>query len=398
MSDRLNYAGAVLLIVTGISLYSRDPSLPIVGASPPALQLIVAGLVWVGLALNIPLRERGYRGTSAGLPRTGPARGAGQRSHRVSRRVAARPFAGRGVALNASTAVAGGSFLKDSVRTGVRDARRNLTGVGGSVWAVLSAVVLNLTTSRLLLADRDLSPLGHSEAFYAVASLAVFLGLIVAGVFAADPASNERERATPEGMPPAPTRRGALLLGKVWGVMAVWLLIFAVSVPHILVAGYGTGVPWTGLAHAFVLGTLCVAGFATLTAGISVLSGSGRGVALASMTILAVMSAPALTGVAPQKSWLGNAYNALSPVARARLSLENVIVDKETLLVQLPHVGALAAFVVVAGVFAAFAARGVSPEGVGWHRGREDFRRRDSLGPRPRANDPVRVVRSPKRG
>jgi hypothetical protein len=70
------------------------------------------------------------------------------------------------------------------------------------------------------------------------------------------------------------------------------------------------------------------------------------------------MAAPTLLGTALQSSWFGDTYNVLSPVAQARLSLDSVIVDKESLLVQLPHIGALAAFAMIAGVFAAFAARG----------------------------------------
>jgi hypothetical protein len=54
-----------------------------------------------------------------------------------------------------------------------------------------------------------------------------------------------------------------------------------------------------------------------------------------------------------QKSWFSSVYNVLSPVAHARLSLDSVIVDRESLLVQLPHIGALAAFAAVAAVFAA---------------------------------------------
>ena len=75
------------------------------------------------------------------------------------------------------------------------------------------------------------------------------------------------------------------------------------------------------------------------------------------------MSAPTLLGTALQKSWFGTIYNALSPFAQVRLSLDNVIVDKESLLVQLPHVGALAAFVVLAAVFVVLATRRVSLEG-----------------------------------
>lgn len=410
MRSWMNYAGAFLLILTGTSLYSWDPALATVWTPALAPQLIVAGLVWAGLALNNPLRERSYQRSPAGSVRTWPARGAGHRRHRASRRVAARSFTGvgllrphgaggerGGVAMNAPAAVAGGSFLKDSVRIGTREARRNLYGARGSMWAVLTAVVLNLASSDLLLTDKELSSSGQGQVLYTVASLAIGMGLLVAGVFAADPVSGKKERTAPEGVLPDPTKRGALLFGKVLGVLAMWLLIFAISAPYILVAGFGASVPWVGLIYTFVLGTFCVAGFATLTVGLSALSRSGRGVMLVSMAALIAMAAPTLLGATlPQKSWFGNAYNALSPVAQARLSLQNVVVDKETLLLQLPHAGALAAFVVVAGVFTAFAARGFSPEGGRWYEGSEDFKPWDPLRTRSGTNEPARVPRGQK--
>ncbi|WP_166176208.1 ABC transporter permease subunit [Rubrobacter tropicus] len=295
--------------------------------------------------------------------------------------------------MDASAAVVGGSFLKDSARIGAGEARRNLYGVRGSMWAVLTAVVLNLVSSDLLLTDKELSSSGQDEVLYTVASLAIGLGLLVAGVFAADPVSGKKERATLEGGLLTPAKRGAPLLGKVWGALATWFLVFAISVPYVLVAGIGASVPWAVLIYTFVLGTFCVAGFATLTVGISALSRSGRGVMLASMAVLLVMVTPALLGAALQKSWLASAYNALSPVAQARLALENVIVGKEAFLLQLPHVGGLAAFTVIAGVFAALAARGVSPEGGGWLAGREGFDPREPLGTRSRTNEPARAPR-----
>lgn len=297
--------------------------------------------------------------------------------------------------MNASAAIAGGSFLRDSVRIGTKEVQGSLYSIRGSMWALFSAVVLNLTSSHLLLTGNELSSSGQNEILYVVASLAIGLGLLVAGVSAAEPVTGKKERVMLDGMVLVPTKRGALLLGKVWGAIALWFLIFVVSAPHILLVGLGAGVPWAGLIHTLILGTFCVASFATLTVGIRALSGSGRGVMLASTAILVAMAVPTLLGNALQKSWLGRTYDALSPVAQARLSLENVIVDKETLLAQLPHLGALAAFMAVAGVFASFAARGVSPEGAGWREGREGSKPWDPL--RSRRNEPaVRIPRSPE--
>lgn len=367
MRSWMNHAGAFLLILIGIVIYSWAPDFPSAGAPTLALLLLIAGLVWGGLALDNPLRERRYyRWPRDGSLRAGPARGAAYRSHRSSKHVAASSFAGGylrpygaqgekgGVAMNAPAAVAGGSFVKDSLRIATREMKENLCGARCSMWAVLSGIVLSLMSAELLLTGREFSLLEQSQVLYIVTTLAIGLGLLVAGILAADSVANEKERAM---------LRGALLLGKVWGVFAAWLLIFVISVPYILVVGFGTSVSWAALIYTFVLGSLCVAGFASLIVGISALSRSGRGVTLATTAVFIAMAAPTLLGTTMQKSWFSSAYNVLSPVAHARLSLDSVIVDRESLLVQLPHIGALAAFAAVAALFAAFAARGVSLEG-----------------------------------
>jgi ABC-type transport system involved in multi-copper enzyme maturation permease subunit len=248
--------------------------------------------------------------------------------------------------------------MKDSLRIATKEVRENLYGVTGSLWALFCAIALALTSSNLLLTDERLSFSDQSEILYTVTSLAPILGLLAAGMLATSSVAGKKGWATLESMLLLPTRRGTLLLGKVCGVMAAWLLTFVISAPYILVAGFGTSVPWAALLYTFVLGDLCVAGFAALIVGISTLSRSWRGVKLISSAIFIAMAAPTLLGAASKESWFGEAYNALSPIAQARLSLESVIVDKESLLVQLPHIGALAAFALIAGVFATFAARG----------------------------------------
>jgi hypothetical protein len=362
----INYAGAFVLILTGIFLYSLDPNFQIAGATPLALLLFIAGLVWGGLALNDPLTRRGYHRFRDGSLRAGPSHEAGYRTHRSSTYVAAR-FAGRellrtrgaergrgGVAIDASAA-AGGSFAKDSLRIAAREAGGNFYSARGSMWAVLSGIVLSLMSSNLLLTGEEFSRSEQSQVLCTITSLAVGLGLLVAGILAADPVADEKERATSEG---------ALLFGKVWGVASTWLVIFGISAPYILVVGFGTSVYWTALVYTFVLGGFCVTGYATLIVGISALSRSGCGVTLASVAIFIVMTAPTLLGTALDESWFGAICNALSPFAQVRIVLDSAIADKESLLVQLPHIGALAAFATIAAIFAAFAVRGVSPDGV----------------------------------
>ncbi len=256
----------------------------------------------------------------------------------------------------------GGSPARDSLRVATKEVRESLYAVRGSLWAVLAALVLSLM-SYLLLTDKELSLLAQGEMLNIVSGLTVGLGMLVAGILAGDAIAGERERMTLESLLLAPVRRGSVVMGKIWAILAAWLLIFAIAAPYIFVVGAGSTVTWPALVYTFVLGTLAVGGFAALIVGASALARSGRSVTLGALAVFIAMAAPTLLGTTLQKSWFGNIYNALSPFSQARLSLDSVIVDKEGLLIQLPHIGALAAFVLVAGGFAAFAARRISLEG-----------------------------------
>ena len=261
--------------------------------------------------------------------------------------------------MSTPTTFKGHSFTRESLRVAKKEVEENLYAVRGSMWAVLAALVLSLM-SYLLLTDKELSLLDQSEMLYIITSLAIGLGLLVVGILAGDAVAGERERATLESVLLTPIGRGSLVAGKIWAVVASWFVIFAISAPYILVVSAGTNLSIPALLYTFILGTLCVAGFATLIVGISCLASTGRGVTLAALSIFIAMAAPTLLGTVLQKSWFGAIYNVLSPFAQVRLSLDSVIVDKEGLLVQLPHLLGLAAFLVVTGAFAAISARGVS--------------------------------------
>jgi ABC-2 type transport system permease protein len=103
--------------------------------------------------------------------------------------------------LSALTAFSGSAF-----RVGLKESKESLYAVRGSVWAVLSAIVLSLM-SYLLLTDKELSLLDQSEMLYIVASLAVGLGLLVSGILARDSVAGERERTTLESLLLTPIAR-----------------------------------------------------------------------------------------------------------------------------------------------------------------------------------------------
>jgi ABC-2 type transport system permease protein len=256
------------------------------------------------------------------------------------------------------------NFAGNILRIALKESKESLYAVRGSVWAVLSASVLSLM-SYLLLTDQELSLLDQSEMLYIIASLTVGLGLLVSGILASDSVAGERERTTLEGLLLTPIGRGPLMLGKIGAILASWLLVFVISTPYILVVGSGAGSPREASLYTFLLGTLCIAGFTTLTVGISCLVGSGRSATLAAMAILIAMAAPTLLGTVLQNSWFGTIYNALSPFAQVRLSLDSVIVDKEGISIQLAHIVILVFFVILAGAFAMIAARRISLEGRG---------------------------------
>lgn len=59
MRGWINYVGAAALIVLGALLYSVDADFPTAGTPILALPLVIAGLVWGGLALRKQLTSPG---------------------------------------------------------------------------------------------------------------------------------------------------------------------------------------------------------------------------------------------------------------------------------------------------------------------------------------------------
>lgn len=52
MRGWMNYVGAAVLVILGVLLYSVDADFPTAGTPILALPLVVAGLIWGGLALR----------------------------------------------------------------------------------------------------------------------------------------------------------------------------------------------------------------------------------------------------------------------------------------------------------------------------------------------------------
>ena len=59
MRGWINYVGAAVLIVLGVLLYTVDADFPTAGTPILALPLVIAGLIWGGLALRKQLTSSG---------------------------------------------------------------------------------------------------------------------------------------------------------------------------------------------------------------------------------------------------------------------------------------------------------------------------------------------------
>ena len=145
----MKYAGALMLILLGVSFYSRDSSFPPARITTLALLMIIVGLVWAGLALNNLLREQRYRRRSRnGSLRVVPALSARYRGHRDSSwRVPDRRFTAKGlrwphgavgksgIAMNALADVTLPSLVKHTLRMAAKEAKEKLCEARGSMWA-----------------------------------------------------------------------------------------------------------------------------------------------------------------------------------------------------------------------------------------------------------------------
>jgi len=212
-----------------------------------------------------------------------------------------------------------------------KEVREQLYTWKGTLWLVISSLVFSLI-SYLLLTDRELSLLDQTEMMWMLAKVIIGIGLLIISIDASSTITNEFEKETAESLFLSPIKMKDFVLGKLLASLTLWLFIFIVSIPYILVTSAGTKLFFPFFAYVFLLGSLGVLGFIMLIFAISLFFRSSKNTLTTSLIVLLAFAIPSLFPTTLKNNSFALALSKANPVDNIFSSLDNVLVDYQTSL------------------------------------------------------------------
>ncbi len=232
------------------------------------------------------------------------------------------------------------------------------------LWLVIASLLFSFT-SYLLLTNAELSLLDQTELMWLLGKIIIGVALLIVTIDASSIITTEFEKETAESLFLAPISLKDFILGKLFASLTLWAAIFVVSVPYILVASAGSGLGLAFMGYVALLGTIGVIGFIFLIFGISLLYRSSKNTITTALIILLAFATPALFTSTLKNDVVSQAFSAVNPIDNMFNSLDNVLVDYKTSLIDnwqflLP----LIVFCLIAFAFLFFSAKRFEKQGI----------------------------------
>jgi ABC-type transport system involved in multi-copper enzyme maturation permease subunit len=203
----------------------------------------------------------------------------------------------------------------------------------GMLWLVIASLLFSFT-SYLLLTDRELSLLDQTELMLLISQIIVAVALLIVTIDASSIITSEFENGTAETLFLTPLSLKDFLLGKFLASLTLWLLLLAVSLPYMIVASSGSHLTVAFIGYNFLLGMLGVIGIAAFIFAISLLLRSTKNTLTVSLFTLLVLATPALFSTSLKNNALSQLISQIDPIDNIFSSLDNVLVDYQTSLLQ----------------------------------------------------------------
>jgi len=200
-------------------------------------------------------------------------------------------------------------------------------------WLFLTSLIFS-ATSYLLLTDKELSLLDQTELMWLLAKIIIGVALLVVTIDASSSITSEFEKETAESLFLTPLSMKDFVLGKTLALLSLWGVLYAVAIPYIWVASLGSRLFFSFLGFIALLGTLGVIGFTLIIFAISFLYRSSKNTLTTSLIFLLALSIPALFSTTLKNNTPALILSHINPVDSIFSSLDNVLVDYQTSLLQ----------------------------------------------------------------
>jgi ABC-type transport system involved in multi-copper enzyme maturation permease subunit len=232
------------------------------------------------------------------------------------------------------------------------------------LWLLIAAIIFSLT-SYLLLTNKELSLLDQSEMLWLFSKIIIGTGLLIVIVDASSIITTEFEKETAESLFLAPLSIKDFILGKFFASLTLWLVIFIISVPYMLVTSIGSYLFVPFIGYVLLLGTICITSFILMIFGLSFLFRSSKNVLTTSLIIALAFVIPATFTSTLKNNGPSIFLSKINPIDNVFLALDNILVDYKIGLAQnLQYILPILAFLIIASIFMFYGAKRFSTQGI----------------------------------
>ncbi|MCL5017279.1 MAG: ABC transporter permease subunit [Patescibacteria group bacterium] len=202
-----------------------------------------------------------------------------------------------------------------------------------TVWLLVTSLLFSFT-SYLLLTNKELSLLDQTELLWILSEIIIGVALLIITIDASSIINSEFEKETAETLFLSPMTIKDLILGKLLASLSLWVAIFAVAAPYIIVASSGTDLALPFLFFVALLGTLGIVGFIGIIFAISLVYRSVKNTLTTSLILLLVFSVPAFFSSTLKNNPVAAWFSIIDPIDNIFSSLDNILVDYHTSILQ----------------------------------------------------------------
>jgi len=246
----------------------------------------------------------------------------------------------------------------------LKELRAGLYTWKSTIWLLIASLLFSFT-SYLLLTDKELSLLDQTEMLWLLAKIIIGVGLLVITIDASSIVTSEFEKETAESLFLSPISLKDFIMGKMIASLTLWLFVYIIATPYIIVASSGSSLALPFLAYTALLGTLGVLGLVMIAFAISLLYRSSKNTLTTSLVILLVFAIPALFSSTLKNNTLSDLFSKINPIDNIFSSLDNVLVDYQTSILQnWTYIFPLILFCVFGFILLTFSAKRFNKEGV----------------------------------
>lgn len=202
-----------------------------------------------------------------------------------------------------------------------------------TAWLLIASLLFSFT-SYLLLTNKELSLLDQTELLWLLSKIIIGVALLIVAIDASSSVNAEFEKETSETLFLSPMSLKDFLAGKFLAALTLWAAVFIIAVPYIVVASSGTNLVWAFLFFTALLGTLGMVGFISVIFAVSLLYRSMKNTLTTSLVLLLVFSVPSLFSTTLKNNQIAMWFAQVNPVDNIFSSLDNVLVDYHTSVIQ----------------------------------------------------------------